>query len=582
MFGLTTGGAARIVLLAAIVFSVVSVDAQAEYFTINRFHSDIEVHEDATCTVVESIEVTFHRERHGIFRDIPYKYRTDLGETIRMPIDVAAVTDNRGNAWQTKVERTGNVVHIRIGDPDQYVDGRQVYVITYTIENALLFFDRHDELYWNVTGDEWEAVIEEASATIRLPSGADTERFQYGCYTGRRGSTDTSCVWEVLASGAAFRTLHPLGANEGFTIALGWNKGVVTPPSAWQQFLWRTNIRDNWTLIVPVFVLLFMIRQWWRYGRDPKVREAITVQYDPPAVGGTPITPAEAGALVDERLDPRDITASVISLAVKGYLRIEEKTRTILIFESTDYELTRLKEADSGLGPFEARLLAALFPAGAATVTISELKNKFYKHLPALKSAVQQMLMDKKYFAAAPDKVRGRYVMYAVLVAIGVFVVGFATAESVPFRPIIAAIASAFIVALFGVAMPAKTRLGAEANMHVRGFQTFMERVEKDQLERMGEKDLFYRHLPYAIALNVADQWAGAFEGIYNQPPDWYRSSRGFTHFSTSSFTHSLSAATASMSSAMYSAPRSSGTRSGGGGGGFSGGGGGGGGGGSW
>lgn len=567
-------------IFCVVVVVVFAAPAHAQHFTINRFHSEIVVHEDASCTITETIFVTFHRERHGIYRDIPYKYRTDLGETMRMPITVLSVTDDRDTKRQSKVEQVGNVIHIRIGDPDRYVTGSQVYVITYTVHNALLFFDNHDELYWNVTGDQWEARIEETSATITLPEAARGAEFLYGCYTGRRGSTQTECTWDSDSRGATFRTRHSLEVNEGFTIALGWPKGVVKEPSAWQRFWWRMNFRNNWILIVPFLVLLFMFRQWWRYGRDPKVGEAVTVQYDPPKHGNQPLTPAEVGALIDERLDPRDITASVISLAVKGYLRIEEKTRKILFFESTDYELIRLKEADASLGVFESRLLHALFPSGASTVQVSELKNKFYKHLPSLKTAIQQMLMQKKFFVAEPDKVRNKYVLFALLVAMVVFFIGLATAGGFPIRPIFAAIASGLIIGAFGVAMPAKTRQGALANIHARGFLEFMERVERDQLERMGEKDLFYRYLPYAIALNVGDQWARAFEGIYSQPPDWYRSARGLTHFSTSGFSQSLTAATASMSSAMYSAPRSSGTS--GGGGGSSGGGGGGGGGGSW
>jgi uncharacterized membrane protein len=132
--------------------------------------------------------------------------------------------------------------------------------------------------------------------------------------------------------------------------------------------------------------------------------------------------------------------------------------------------------------------------------------------------------------------------------------------------------------------MPAKTKAGALAYMAILGFQEFMNRAEKDRLERMGDKDLFSKFLPYAIALDVADNWAEAFEGIYQEPPNWYISPGGFRTFHPVVFTRSMNTVTSSLGTAMFSAPRGSGGGGGGGfgGGGFSGGGFGGGGGGSW
>jgi uncharacterized membrane protein len=153
-----------------------------------------------------------------------------------------------------------------------------------------------------------------------------------------------------------------------------------------------------------------------------------------------------------------------------------------------------------------------------------------------------------------------------------------------PAKSIIAAVLAGLPVILFAKYMPAKTRAGTSAYMDVLGFQEFLNRAEKDRLERIGDMNLFSKFLPYAIALDVADNWAKAFEGIYQDPPDWYVAPGGFRTFSPYLFTHSLNSATSGLASAMYSAPRGSGTGGGGGGGGggSSGGGFGGGGGGSW
>jgi uncharacterized membrane protein len=145
----------------------------------------------------------------------------------------------------------------------------------------------------------------------------------------------------------------------------------------------------------------------------------------------------------------------------------------------------------------------------------------------------------------------------------------------------LASLLSGVVVLLFGRAMPARTSTGALARLEVLGFEEFLDRAERDRLERMADPHLFSRFLPYAIALDVSDNWAKAFEGIYQEPPDWYTSRTPLTYFHPHGFSRSMGTMTSSLAGAMFAAPRSSGS-GGGGGGGSSGGGFGGGGGGSW
>jgi uncharacterized membrane protein len=212
------------------------------------------------------------------------------------------------------------------------------------------------------------------------------------------------------------------------------------------------------------------------------------------------------------------------------------------------------------------------------------LKNKFYKDLNPLKKTLYGELVKNKYFLINPEKVRNLYFLTGFLIIVfGGFVLAFLFPFSM-WKGFIASGLTGLPILLFGRHMPAKTKAGALAYMAILGFQEFMNRAEKDRLERMGDKDLFSKFLPYAIALDVADNWAEAFEGIYQEPPDWYVSPGGFGTFSPYAFSHSISSVSSSLGSAMFSAPRGSGGGGGGGfgGGGSSGGGFGGGGGGSW
>jgi len=567
------------------ILTILTFTAYAQDFTINKFHADISINEDSSFAVKEIIDVEFHRLKHGIYREIPFKYIDERGNTIKTPLEVLSVTDESGNEWKYKTKKTGNVINIRIGDPKKYVEGHQKYVITYKVVNAILFFDDHDELYWNVTGNYWWAPIKEASANITLTVKKKSENLWAACYTGTLGSKESQCSFETSINNGEFFTKKNLNSREGFTIAFGWDKGLISPPSSWERFLWTIDIKENWVFLLPFFSLVFMISLWNVRGRDPKVKEAVTVMYEPPKYNNVPLTPAEIGTLVDEKLDPRDITSTIVGLAVKGYIKIEESKTEGLILDSTDYYLAKVKEPDENLSPFERILMNSIFPKELRIPgkMVSEMKNDFYKYLDLLKSTLYGELINKKYFLVSPEKIRRVYLTAGI--ALTVFsIIAFAWLTS-PVKSIIAGVLMGVPALAFAGVMPAKTRAGASVYMDILGFQEFMHRAEKDKLERIGDKDLFSKFLPYAIALDVVDNWAKAFEGIYQELPEWYVSHGEFRTFSPYSFSRSLNSATSSLSSAMFSSPRGSGIGGiggGSGGGGFSGGGFGGGGGGSW
>lgn len=578
----------RTALAVLFVLTALVTPVFAQDFTINRFHSDIAVNEDSSFTVKETIEVEFHRPRHGIYREIPFSYIDELGKKLVTPMEVLSVTDSSGKEWKTKVENHNNVVYIRIGDAEKYVKGNQTYIILYKVENAILFFDDHDELYWNVTGNYWEAPIREASAGVMLVTKNKSRTLWASCYTGRYGSKDKACRYETYDNSSEFITRKNLDAGEGFTIAFGWDKGLVSPPSGLTMTL--RKVKENWSFILPVFSLILMINLWRTRGRDPRVRGAVTVMYGPPHHDNKALAPAEVGALVDEKLDPRDITSTIVGLAVKGYLKIEETIKEGLIFDATDYHLAKIKGPDANLNSFEIELMKNIFSGELSGIMVSGLKNKFYAHLPSLKKTLYGGLVEKKFFLRSPETVRSHYLVVAVVVAAAaaaaaVFLtrvlVGAASfAPPVMVKSAVAGLLAGLPVFAFSRIMPAKTKAGASAYMDILGFREFMDRTEKDRLERMGDKDLFSRFLPYAIALDVADNWARAFEGVYQNPPDWYVSPGGFRTFSPRSFSHSVISMTSTLGSAIFSSPRGSGGGSGGGG--SSGGGFGGGGGGSW
>ena len=243
-----------VVLILSLNLILFISPAFAQYFTIDKFHSDIMIDEDSSLIVKETIDVEFHQPRHGIYREIPFKYRDDFGKVITTPTKVLSVTDESGKPWKYQVTKTGPVINIRIGDARKYVEGRWTYIITYEVENVILFFKDHDELYWNVTGNYWKAPIKEASATASLTTKKKSKNLMAAGYEGSYGSKE-ECSYETYDNSGKFYTKRSLKMGEGLTVVFGWDKGLVSPPSSWKKFLWAINLSGKLGIFASDFFI---------------------------------------------------------------------------------------------------------------------------------------------------------------------------------------------------------------------------------------------------------------------------------------------------------------------------------------
>lgn len=573
MAGHRGGLRAALVGLALAALPAAPADAQRS-LAIERFDARVEVAADGSVLVEETIVPRFTGSWNGIFRTIPVEYRTPQGLNYTLRLDVESATDASGEILRVESSRERHYRKLKIWVPGA-TDARRTVRLKYRVANALRFFEQHDELYWNVTGDEWEVPIESASARVELPAGVTGVRAT--AFRGPYGSTDQAAV---AIEGHAVR-VDPTGRlefREGLTVVVGWDPGLVHRPNALERT--ASLVYSNLPLGIPPLVFVGMLWLWRERGRDPRLAP-IATQYEPP----DQLSPAELGTLVDGKPDMRDITATIVDLAVRGHLHIEETTdeRLFGLFSSTDYTFT-LKTPPPGapLRPHEGDLLRSMF-GGAESVKLSDLKNAFYKHLPRLKGDLYEMLERQGFYTRRPDRVR-RFYFIGGLVAGGLLVLASNTLMSAwgmqPGAGLVAGIASGLIVALFGWIMPARTARGTRELERILGFQEFLSRVESDRLNRLAQSpELFERFLPYAMALGVEDRWARAFEGLATQPPRWYTGASSTRSFQPATFTHRLGAMSTQAASVMASAPRSSGGSGFGGGssgGGFGGGGGGG------
>lgn len=560
----------RRTLILLIALLAAALPAAARQLTIHSFDVQIDIQPDSTIDVTEILEVKFEGSWNGIYRMIPVEYRTAENFNYTLFLEPEGVTDDNGNALRYEVSRQGGYKRFKIYVPNA-VNATRTIVIRYRALDALRFFSDHDELYWNVTGNEWEAPIENATAQIKLPAGVTG--LHATAFSGGFGSRGQDAEVKVNGNVVQLRMQRPLFYHEGLTAVVGWDSGFTHEPSAFVKTV--LFMRSNWPFFIPIGVLILLGWLWYMKGRDPR-RNPITVQYEPPEG----MTPGEAGTLVDNEAAMRDITATIVDLAVRGYLTIEQKEKDQLlgILHHKEYVFHRTKAATEWLNlkPHEQLLLGALFDAGVSdSVSLSQLQNHFYVHLPAIRNRIFDGLMSDGFYLHRPDKLKQGFFVAGIAVGIASVWASAALASAMGISRLTTVLAggsTGFIIAMFGYFMSARTVSGERALEKVLGFEDFLGRVEKDQIERVEKTPaMFEKFLPYAMALRVEKKWVSAFQGIYTQPPQWYAGPYG-GGFQPYLLVNDLDSMSSQAGMVMASSPRSAGG-SGFGGGGFSGGG---------
>ena len=565
--------AAALLLATILTFAA---PAAAKSWRISNFQGTITVNDDGSALVKETITLVFVDQWHGIHRTIPIEYPGPDGTNYQLFIDIKSITDENGAKLKYDSSSSGAARDLKIYIPNA-VDATRTVDIAYRVRNATRFFDQYDEFYWNVTGNDWPVPIDRAAATVHLPDSASgSVRAQ--AFTGVYGSTERDATAKVEGSTAEFATNNPLPMRGGMTIDVYIPKGILREPGGLTRLFWF--IGSNPVVFLPLLTLAVMFILWWYAGRDPDPGMSVAPMYEPP----TGISPAEAGTLLDDRIHPRDITSTIVDLAVRGFIKIEETDDEGLLFHHKDYifHLLQKRQDWNDLAPHERVMMENIFTDDVPDTRLSSLKNRFYTAVPVVRTDIMSALKQKGIYTLDPESANAYSFGAAFCIVIPFAIIQyFGWADffsSVPML-ILSILISALIWWLFARVMTAKTVKGARTHIAVLGFQEFMNRVDADRLKVM-PPSTFEKFLPYAMALGVEHHWAQAFAGIIKDPPGWYAAPAGYgygTGFNPILFSSSMHGMAADMHQVFVSAPRSSSTGSGfgggGGGGGFSGGG---------
>ncbi len=601
-----TGVVALLASAAVLAGAQAALAASGE--SIRTYDTRVEVQASGQMRITETIAYDFGgNERHGIIRKIPARFRYDDHHDRVYPIDGVTVTVD-GTPVTFKRSSDSGYQILKIGDAKRKITGTHTYVIGYTVQGGLNGFPDHDELYWNVVGNEWEVPIATATATVTGPAAIE----RTACYAGPNGSR-LSCE-SATADGTTATFRQPnLGYRSGLTAVVAFPKGSV---GSTRPILVDRHDLTSAFQITPVTVgggvglglvgVAGALAVGWLVGRDrryigplpglvpepgePEIERRKPLTGKPPvSVEFTPpydVRPGQVGTLIDEQANVVDVTATIIDFAVRKHLHITEiagagnpgKSR------AQDWQLTRLTDGDPNFLPYERRLFDALFE-GRDSVLLSELKYTFASDLRLVQRDLYSDMVTQGWYRASPERTRNAARGIAILlliVAVGITVLLglFTHAALLGIGLVLGALALLIVAGKF----PARTGRGSAMLERVLGFRLYVATAEKDQIAFQEREQIFSRYLPYAMVFGLVDRWARTFADLDAQRPDgtsglyWYTGLAGWNMgYYDQSIGNFTTTTVGTIASTPPSASGSSGFS-----GGFSGGGGGGGGGGSW
>ncbi|NJD56866.1 MAG: DUF2207 domain-containing protein [Nitrospirae bacterium] len=546
------------------------------------FHSEITVHQDATMTVKETITVRAEgvQIKRGIFRDFPTKYEDSRGNPYVVGFRVESVArDGSPEPYHTTSMQNGERVYI--GEKNAFLrHGEYTYVLTYTTDHQLGFFQDFDELYWNVTGNGWDFPIDKASAEIHLPDDAGGKIISTAGYTGPQGSKGTDFEEERPASGSiSFSTTRALGVREGLTVAVSWPKGYVVKPPDRPVAEAEEMVSGAGAAYAGIGILIlisFYMLVWSRVGRDPEAG-SVMVRYTPPS----DMTPAVMRFIMQMGYDDKCFAAALINMAVKGHVAVHE--------DGGEYRLKKQDGGSAPLAPEEKKMLDKLLGSapeiglvqrnhasirGAVTALKEYLKQKYEKvyFITNRRYFITGLVITALLLLASGFGLAHQKQMVPAFIFICVWLTGwsvgvivlvlqvmerwkatfhggshtalngagavFLTLFSLPFiageivgMTMLAKFSSVMVVVFLIISMAvnylffhllkAPTRAGRTVLDAVEGFRMFLSATEKDRMNMMNPSDrtpeTFERFLPYALALNVEQQWAEQFASVLSK-----------------------------------------------------------------
>jgi hypothetical protein len=555
-----------LVSLVLILGSFYYCQAEEKTYYYDSIKVEIQINRDSTFDVTEEQTHNLTGSFGYFYRDIELKKLDHISD-----IEVFDGEGRKLDKGEYEISNKGNQKHIQWDFPRRdFYNELKSWTVKYKVHGGLGFYKEWDELYWNAIFSDREVEVREAQIMVHLPQEIAREHIGMRMFIGTAGSKAESSNYQIIDGKTVKFWGNNIRPGEFLTVVVTWPKGLVTKP-----LFYQSQIIDLLVLLIalaiPIFVFFKSYKIWQEKGKDPRIKKTIIAEYEPP--GG--LSPALVGVLMKQKVDIKDITATVVDLAVRGYLRIREEERKVLFLKGKEYIFEKLKD-ESDLKPFEQEIIRGIFE-GRDLVSSEDLKNKLYKKLPEIKKAIHSEVGKTDLFTGNIQEMRKKhgktYGIILVLLIIGiigsVIINGF-LGKYIPGRFIVYVIIlgvglgiSAIIGLIFANFMPALTPGGLEAKWKSLGFKEYLHTAERF---RIGAETLetFSKFLPYAMVFGVEKKWAERFSDFKYQKQNWYvpaayahagRAGPAGQPPSFSGFVSSFSSFTSSISRTFGSSP---------------------------
>lgn len=495
-------------LLAFVLPYKASAQTNSDY--VKNFNSEVTFNQDSSIDIEETIDYVFTSYRHGIYREIPTNYKTQGSFTRPTLLKLKDLyyfeTINPTDKYDSYEKSFSNGYTIfKIGDAEETIIGNNTYVIDYKLTYAVNYFDDHDELYLNITGNGWEVPIQNVETTINLP-GTITD---YRCYTGALGETYTNCTIQKIANSDTLTvTAGPLDVYEGLTVVVAMPKGTVADTTSQQRV---QTILANLGILLPIPAIVLAIILLKKFNKNKKL--TVIPHYDAPKG----INPLVATYVYKKNLPNNGISAEIIYLAINKYIKIKQ-------ISEKDYELIKTEKIPPE-DPEELKLYNGLFESGDS-VSLKKLSTKFFNTVNTLRGSLDKRMYNDGYFSKKQSNISGGFLALGI---VGLFIIfssaGFFS-DHAAMSWFVGLLLSFVAIIIFATRIDKRDTQGNELFYELEGLKMYINTAEKHRIEFHDNPKkylgVFEKLLPYAIIFGLEKKWAKEFEDLYTTPPEWY------------------------------------------------------------
>lgn len=494
----------------AFLFLAPASPAQAKDWNIGNVDANIQVQTNGDAVIDEAVTFNFTGNYHFVSNVIPTDKMQGLADI--------KVLDQNGNelpqgdgpgAYSVSTQGAEKIITVNF----DLTDTSATWIFHYRAKSMVQFYDKQDEFWWHVLDTTTPVGIAAVKATVTLPGSVLSDKMSQAVQTD---SAVQSTVTSPAASTMVYQATD-IPAYAEFSIVLGFPKGVVK--YTWTARRVAAFVLPKLGLLLPILFFLGMLLVWRGRGRDEPSKTYASYVSEPPSS----LSPALAGALLDEKVDTKEVIATIVDLAHRGYLEMTD-TKAEGTFDRAETIFTRTKPLDDLKG-FEMAVATALFDSGHPDqVTTKDLRNHFYSHVQPIVAQVYEGVVTAGLFSRNPNSVRSRWIGYGFLVALilGVLTFIFARLDIGGWGYfLIGSAISVIIVWCFSPFMPQRTVAGSQEVRKWHAFRNYLHDLTRFQ-DMASAKDNFEKYLAYAIAFGVERQWVRRFEGLNVSSPGWY------------------------------------------------------------